>query len=228
MEHYLTETGSDGFRLKEGQVKKWVPHGATEATLAGTVGVETMITAEVNLRQQRALTLLAAELVRSWNDRLVDEGDGRRARRRLLFHDAMKIVKRWCELAEVWDVHYDGLGSSALDQAVEEIDAACIPTGGTADRLVAAFSYPMLLDTSGIRFETSLEDRYDATNSELNIAACHSNFEAGLREGARQASRRDRMGKELPSRVDGALLVGRDMAPIRTRLRGSAVRRARG
>ena len=65
-----------------------------------------------------------------------------------------------------------------MDQAVEEIDAACIPTGGTADRLVAAFSYPMLLDTSGIRFDTSLTDRYDTTNSELNIAACHSNFEA--------------------------------------------------
>ena len=177
VEHYLTETGSDGFYLKEGQVKKWVPHGPTATTLVGTVGGETTITAEVNLRRQRALMLLAAELVRRWGDRLVYEGDGRRARRRFLFHDAMKIVNRWVELAEVWDEHYDGLGSSALDQAVEEIDAACIPVGGTADRLVAAFSYPMLLDTSDIRFDTSLTDRYDTTNSELNIAACHSNFE---------------------------------------------------
>ena len=178
VEHYLTEAGSDGFLLNEDQVKKWTPHGATEATLAGTVGGETTITADVNLRQQRAVTLLAAGLVRRWTERLADEGDGRRARRRLLFHDAMKIVKRWTELAQVWDEHYDGLGSTAMDQAVEEIDAACVSTGGTVDRLVAAFSHPMLLDTSGIRFETSLEDRYNATNSELNIAACHSHMEA--------------------------------------------------
>lgn len=178
VEYYLTEVGSDGFRLKEGQIKKWVPHGATEATLAGTVGGETTITAEVNLRRQRALMLLAAGLVRRWSERLADEGDGRRARRRLLFHDAMKIVKRWCELAEVLDEHYDGLGSSTMAQAVEEIDAASLPTGGTADRLVAGFSHPMLLDTSSIRFETSLEDRYDTSNSELNIAACHSGLEA--------------------------------------------------
>ena len=178
VEHYLTEAGSDGFRLDEERVVKWVPQGATEATLEGTVGPETTITVDVNLRQQRALTLLAAELVRHWTDRLVDEGDGRRARRRLLFHDAMQIVKRWREVAEVLEEHYDGLGSSAMEQAVEEIDAACISTGGTADRLVAAFSHPMLLDTSGVRFETSLDDRYDTTNSELNIAACHSHLEA--------------------------------------------------
>ena len=178
VEHYLTEAGSDGFRLDEERVVKWVPHGATEATLAGTVGGETTITADVSLRQQRALTLLAAELVRRWTERLADEGDGRRARRRLLFHDAMRIVKRWAPLAEVVEEHYDGLGSSALAQAVEEIDAACVSAGGTPDRLVAAFSHPMLLDTSGIRFETSLEDRYDTANSELNTAACHSHFEA--------------------------------------------------
>ena len=45
---------------------KWVPHGATEATLAGAVGGETTITTDVNLRQQRAITLLAAGLVRRW------------------------------------------------------------------------------------------------------------------------------------------------------------------
>ena len=178
LENYLTEAGSDGFRLDRKRVVKWVPHGATEATLAGTVGGETKITADVNLRQQRALTLLAAGLVRHWTERLASEGDGWRARRRLLFHDAIQIVKRWYEAAEVLEEHYDGLGSSAMEQAVEEIDAACISTGGTADRLVAAFSHPMLLDTSGVRFETSLEDRYAATNSELNIAACHSHMEA--------------------------------------------------
>ena len=178
VEHYLTETGSYGFRLEAELVVKWVPHGVTEATLAGTVGGETTITADMNVRRQRALTLLAAELVRRWIERLADEDDGRRARRRLLFHDAMRIIKHWTELAGVVNEHYDGLGSSALEQAVEQIDAACVPAEGTADRLVAAFSHPMLPDTSGVRFETSLENRYDTANSELNTAACHSHFEA--------------------------------------------------
>ena len=112
-----------------------------------------------------------------WCDRLAEDGEGWRARRRPLFYDGMEIIKRWVELADVLDDHYDGLGSSHLAQAIREIDDACRSAAGTDDRLVAAFSYPQLLDTSGIRFETSLEDRYDTTNSELNIAACHSRLE---------------------------------------------------
>ena len=70
-----------------------------------------------------------------------------------------------------------GLGSSNLDQAVKEIDDACETTGGAHDRPVAAFGYPTVLDTSSVRFETSLSDRHVTKNSELNIAACHSHFE---------------------------------------------------
>lgn len=107
-----------------------------------------------------------------------DDGEGRRARRRPLFHDAVRVVKDWAELAEVAEVHYDGLGSANLDQAVKAIDDACEPAGGAQDRLVAAFGHPTLLDTSGVRFETSLSDRHIAERSELNVAACHSQFEA--------------------------------------------------
>ena len=86
-------------------------------------------------------------------------GDGRRARQRLLFHDAVKIVKAWTQLADVGGAHYDGLGSSSLGQAVKEINDACEITGGVQDRLVAAFGQQKLLDTSGVSFETSLEHR---------------------------------------------------------------------
>ena len=54
----------------------------------------------------------------------------------------------------------------------------CETTDGAQDRLVAAFGHPTLLDTSSVKFETSLSDRHNAKNSELNIAACHSQFEA--------------------------------------------------
>ena len=178
VDHYLTEPGADGFRLNPERVIRWVPKGAKEAELAGSVGETKTISAEETMRQQQTLTRLAAELVKRWSQRMADNGEGWRARRRLLFHDAIRIVKAWTSLAKVTEVHYDGLGSSNLDQAVKEIDDACETTGGSQDRLVAAFGHPTLLDTSGVRFETSLSDRHTAKKSELNIAACHSQFEA--------------------------------------------------
>ncbi|MDE0701535.1 MAG: hypothetical protein OXH61_12555 [Acidimicrobiaceae bacterium] len=178
VENYLTEAGAEGFRLDEKRVFRWVPQGAKEAVLAGSVGDTKTISAGANMRQQQTLTRLAAGLVRRWSERLADDGEGWRARRRLLFYDAIRIVKRWTFLAEVTEVHYDGLGSSNLDQAVKEIDDACGTTGGAQDRFVAAFGNPTLRDTSNVRFETSLSDRHIAQKSELNIAACHSQFEA--------------------------------------------------
>lgn len=178
VKQYLTEPGAGGFRLDEQRVIRWVPQGAQEALLSGTVGDTRIITAQSDVRPQHALADLASELVKRWCQRMTDEGDGHRARRRMLFHDAFRIVKRWAELAEVTEDHYNGIGSSNQEQAVKEINDACVPTDGTQDRLVADFGYKTLLDTSRICFETSLPDRHTTTNSELNIAACHSYFEA--------------------------------------------------
>ena len=74
-----------------------------------------------NIRSKSIITKLATGLVQRWCDRLADDGQGWRARRRPLFYDAMEIVKRWVELADVLDDHYDGLGSSHLAQAIREI-----------------------------------------------------------------------------------------------------------
>jgi len=177
VEQYLAEPGSDGFCLNEQRVIRWVPQGAKQAVLVGSVGVTTIISAEASMRQQQTITRLAAGLVQRWCQRMDDSGQGWRARRRLLFHDAIRIVRVWAELADVTEDHYDGLGSSDLDQAVKEIDDACERTDGAGDRLVAAFGNPMLLDTSSVKFETSLSDHRIITKSELNIAACHSAFE---------------------------------------------------
>ncbi len=209
VEHYVTNTGSDGFRLEENQVTKWVPHGATKATLAGAVGDETTISADKPLRRQEALTQLAARLVQRWNERMETNSNGR-ARNRLLFHDAIKVIRRWTDLAEILDEHYDGLAQAHLDQAVREIDDACTTTSGTADQFVAVFNHPVLLDTSGIRFETSLTDRHMTTNSELNIAACHSALEAACAKvldthpDVTGWARNFRLGWAVPYQWDGA------------------------
>ncbi|MCY4069057.1 MAG: DEAD/DEAH box helicase family protein [Acidimicrobiaceae bacterium] len=181
VEQYLTEPGADGFRLDPQRVIRWVPKGAKNTELKGSVGAPVIISAAADMRRQQAVTRVAAGLVARWTQRITEgagDGDGRRARRRLLFHEAVKIVKAWTLLAGVGEAHYDGLGSSSLEQAVKEIDDACEATGGVQDRLVAAFGKPMLLDTSGVGFETSLSPRHRTKKSELNFAACHSKLEA--------------------------------------------------
>ena len=207
---YLTEPGSDRFRLEEKRVIRWAPHGAAETEMSGSVGDSTTLTAYEELRTQQALTRLAAGVVARWCARLDGEGDSWRARRRHLFHDAIRIAGQWAELAGVVASDWNAIGSSNLDQAVKEIDDASAPAGSTPDRLAAGFGHPPLIDTSGIRFETSLVDRHTATRSELNIAACHSQFEAACARAldkhpdVRSWARNFRLGWEIPYLWEGA------------------------
>ena len=177
VEHYLTELGGGGFRLNERRVIRWVPQGTREVLLSGSVGDTRTIAAQTPVRPKHALINLAAQLVKRWSHRMTDSNEGHRARRKALFHDAYRIVKRWIELAEVTEDHYSAIGSSNQEQAVNEIDDACEPANGTQDRFVATFGHPVLMDTSGVSFETSLQDRHITVKSELDIAACHSQFE---------------------------------------------------
>ncbi len=112
VERYLTEPGADGFRLDRERVNRWVPKGVGETVLEGSVGGTKIISAETRMREQQMLTRLAAGLVRRWGQRMDDNGEGWRARRRLLFYDAIRIVKAWSIEAGVTEVHYDKLGSS--------------------------------------------------------------------------------------------------------------------
>ena len=211
VEHYLVEGGAAGFGLDPGRVRRWVPHGAAEAVLSGSVGVETTLSArQHNVRRQRAATMLAAGLVRRWQQRLLTSGEGQRARRRLLFHNALRIVEDWSKLAEVDDSHYDALASSHLDQAVAAIDDAAAPAQGTDDKTIAVFNRETLLDTSAVRFEASLSDRHTAKNSELNIAACHSHLEVvcartlDMHPDVSSWARNFRLGWTVPYLWDGA------------------------
>lgn len=210
VEHYLTEYGANGFQLDPDRVLRWVPLGASEALLAGSIGETTTISAERRVRRQQAMTRLAAGLVHRWTERMTGSSDGWRARRRQLFHDAIKIVGVWVDLAAVTPAHFDGLGSSNLEQAVREIDDACAPSHGTSDRLVAILGHPLLTNTSDICFETSLSDRHIAVRSELNIAACHSQFESACARALDRHpsvsswARNFRLGWSVPYLWDGS------------------------
>ena len=208
--HYLTEPGSNRFRLEEKRVIRWVPHGASETEISGSVGGTATLTAYEQMRAQQALTRLAASLVARWCARLDVEGDTWRARRRHLFHDAIRIAEQWAERAGVVAADWNAIGSSNLDQAVKEMDDACEPADSTPDRLAAGFGHPQLLDTSEVRFETSLVDRHIALRSELNIAACHSQFEAACARAldnhpdVRSWARNFRLGWAIPYLWEGA------------------------
>ena len=207
---YLTEHGSNRFRLDKTRVIRWVPDGVAQTELSGSVGGTTTLKAYEQMRAQQAQTRLAAELVTRWCTHLDETGNSWRARRRYLFHDAIRIVSQWAELANVIAADWNTIGSANLAQATKEIADACLPADATADRVAATFGYPNLLDTSGISFETSLVDRHVAKHSELSAAACHSEFEAALawqldnHPDVRGWARNFRLGWEIPCLWEGA------------------------
>ena len=179
VERYITRTASRSFRLDPERVIRWSPKGAGTAVTAGAVGPEGELTAIETMRHRQALTSLAAAVVGRWIERIpTGENEDWRIRRRLLFHDAYNTTKQWLTLADVHRDHVDMVGSSHKHQAAAEIADACLPADPNPDQIVAVYGHPMLVDTSGIHFETSLADRHDTQRSELNIAACHSHLEA--------------------------------------------------
>ena len=212
VERYITRTGSRSFRLVPERVIPWSPKRCPPRPRpSGPVGPEGTLTAIESMRHRQALTSLAAAVVDRWVHRIPSgEGEDWRVRRRLLFHDAYSAAHRWLPLADVLDEHVDQVGSSHKDQAANEIADACELVGAEADHLIAVFANPMLLDTSGVHYETSLSDRHDTEHSELNIAACHSNLEV-LTAAALDAhpdvsgwTRNFRLGWTIPYLWEGA------------------------
>ena len=178
VDQYLRDTGTDRFDLAEEDVREWVPTGATSAELTGTAGKTTTISTPGAVRAKRVRTVVAQQLVREWEQRiLADESTPHRSRRRILFADAAAIVARWMRIAAVTDAHYGQLATSDAAQAAQQIAAACKPAHPAADRVVCSFAAPTLLNTSAVNFETSLLHPYETEKSELDIAACHTRFE---------------------------------------------------
>ena len=228
VEHYLTEPGADGFRLNPQRVITMGASGSHRGR-AGRVGGRHQ---DHQRRSERPSAAGTHPVGRRTCTALVSAHGRQRERAGAPDGGCCSTTpsessRSGLQLANVTEDQYDGLGSSNLDQAVKEIDDVSETTDGAQDRLVAAFGHPTLLDTSSIRFETSLSDRHNAKNSELNIAACHSQFEAACARALDKHPEVVSWGTQLPARLDGALPVGRHMAPIRARLRGPHLRRPR-
>lgn len=109
--------------------------------------------------------------------------DPSRTQRRPTFSDSLIAVREWLTLPGI--VCPDPSALQFDERAIPAIARACEPTEDPgALRPVFADerdrAAPRIRDTSGVDFETVLRHRWDATNSELNAAACHSAAEREL------------------------------------------------
>jgi len=186
---YMIEPASPGVDLDANRVGQHTVSGA-DPSLTETAGVagetEVLGTPADSARHQQVVVSLAAEVTRRLADTLApDAGDPqpRHPRRRRLFTDAVRAVRAWLAHPAVrcddiaWLLRPDQRIAAA--QAITE---ACLPRSDD-DRIIGTFERPPTLDTSGVDFETSLTDHHPLSatettrRSELNVAACHSDFE---------------------------------------------------
>ena len=186
---YMIEPASPGVDLDESRVEPHTVSGAAPS-LTETAGVagesEVLGVTTEEARHQEVVVKLAAEVTRRLADTVAPDADDpepRQPRRRRLFLDAVRAVRAWLDHAAVdcdeiaWLLRSDQHAAAA--QAITE---ACLPRSDD-DRIIGTFDSPPLLDTSGVDFETSLTDRHPVNaqhttrRSELNVAACHSDFE---------------------------------------------------
>ena len=187
---YMVEPASPGVDLDPARVEKHTVSGSAPSMteVAGVMGQSEIIATsdDATVRRQQVVVALAAEVTSRLDAGLAPESDDsewRQPRRRRLFTDAVRAVHAWLDHPAVrcdeigWLLRPDQRAAAA--QAITE---ACLSRTGD-DRIIGTFDSPPVLDTSGVDFETSLTDRHpvraqQATRrSELNVAACHSDFE---------------------------------------------------
>ena len=187
---YMIEPASPGVDLDPRRVEPHSVSGAAPSMteVAGVMGESEVITTvdDDSIRHQQVVVQLAADVTRRLADTLAPDADDpepTQPRRRRLFLDAVRAVRVWLDHPAVhcddiaWLLRPDQRAAAA--QAITE---ACLPRSDD-DRIIGTFDSPPVLDTSGVDFETSLTARHpvsalDTTRrSELNVAACHSDFE---------------------------------------------------
>ena len=186
---YMIEPAGPGVDLDPTRVEQHTVSGADPSMteVAGVAGQsEVIATVDDDVRRQRVVVELAADVTRRLADTLAptaDDPEPRQPRRRRLFLDAVRAVRAWLDHPAV---HCEEIGwllrpdqRAAAAQAITE---ACLPRSDD-DGIIGSFDSPPVLDTSGVDFETSLTDRHPVSaahttrRSELNVAACHSDFE---------------------------------------------------
>ena len=187
---YMIEPASPGVDLDPTRVEQHTVSGAAPSMteVAGVAGESEVIVAadDGTIRHQQVVVNLAADVTRRLADILAPDANDpepTHPRRRRLFLDAVRAVRAWLDHPAV---HCDDIAwllrADQQAAAAQAITEACLSRSDD-DRIIGTFDSPPVLDTSGVDFETSLTDRYpvsalDTTRrSELNVAACHSDFE---------------------------------------------------
>ena len=136
--------------------------------------------------------------------RLLDE---ERRQGRAAFADAVQAVQGWLTLPQIKCPEIAALQFDA--RALRSIADACIQQTEPGRRLPVFADMldrgaPRLLSTADIDFETTLQHRYQASHSELNAAACHTEPEVALAKildehlGIEAWARNFRLGWEVP------------------------------
>ena len=173
---YLIEPGTDGVRLDPDLIE---PHAIrvedtpTVTVVGGVIGTFDEVEAPI-LRRQTAVFQTAESAARLF----ASEG----SRRRGLFGDMVSATEQY--LASDRIVYDDPVLLTHPPHAQDvpaRIVRSCVGSGSPSCP-VGEFEADPIADTEGIRFETSLSDRYCASRSELNLAACHSQFECSVAE----------------------------------------------
>ena len=157
------------------------PQGPTIVVQSGIAGETELIGVEPRERREQTLLMdLAADALRRIKQHLAESGQVVRTHE--LFSDMVATATEWLKhpLVECNDINW--LSNRQIRQlAALELAAACNysieDSSLRQTQIIGVFARPSVRSTDSVKFETSLPDKHDTTNSELNIAACHSDWE---------------------------------------------------
>ncbi|MCY3653136.1 MAG: DEAD/DEAH box helicase family protein [bacterium] len=176
---YLAETKDFRLDPERAARTKWTPgQEPSMALVAGMIGETTIL--EKDARRRSVLVNLAHEMVRIISHPDLDNGlaEARDSGRIALFRSAFPAARQWAALQNLTQNDWDHLaGRMNLLTAAEQVVQACDLGDGSAPSRRARLDRPMISDTAGIDFETTLEHIGEAGKSELSHAACHSRLE---------------------------------------------------
>ena len=156
---------------------------------SGTGTRSKMTLGNIDARDQAVLYQLAKKVSSRWNSQ---HDEVLLKRRGTLFVDALNVILDWCACDRVQVVALANLTDSVLqDRVTDLVVNACVTEQDdkATNRPVWAnpqsSSIPMFDDTSGVKFQTTLVNRYPESNeicrkSEINVAACHSGSERSI------------------------------------------------
>ena len=216
---YLRVARQGRFRLDPERVSPWTPQESKTAMMAELKGVagDWALFSSQGERRKTALVEMAKEMTKRLTFDLPgstvrdERAEMRYLGRTALFRSAYRAVEEWSThpmvtVDDLWEV----AGNSHLRAvAAEKVLAAC-DFRTTAESRQAGLAKPLIKDTAGIRFETTLANIGKTHRSELSHAACHSRLELrtaehlDIHQRVVRWVRNFQLGWTLPYYMDGA------------------------